>query len=195
MTYLIPPNGRPSNNILPGDRICMPSQQRPLQTPHSPRLTAHRGATVILRYQENGHVTLLNNTPTKLNSGQVFVYGTEISSPKDTLLGVHRSWNMNGTGGNRRGRLLTQADFDDGKCYGPNFESPFYQQRQARFRSDPGQGPNRWCQTSVTVPCDAHSELYTLYWVWDWPSFFDGPGEQRQQKSEVYTTCIDLVIN
>ncbi len=187
MTHLLPPNGRLS--IAPSDRICMPLQQWPLQTRGSPRLSVHRGAAVILRYQENGHVTLQNNTPSKPNSGQVFVYGTETSRPDDALSSIHRIWNAAGTAGDRRGKLLARSGFDDGKCYGPNFDSPIYQKRQ-RFRPDPGQGPNRWCQALVKLPRDARKGLYTLYWVWDWPSLLPG----RARKEEIYTTCMDLMV-
>lgn len=194
MTYLLPPNGRLNTSILPTDRICMPLQRRPIQTSKSPRLTVHRGSTVILRYQENGHVTLLSNTPTKPTSGQVYVYGTDQTRPDDTLWGIHRIWNAAGTGGDQRGKLLTNASFDDGKCYGPNFESPMYQQRKKQFRPDPEQGPNRWCQTLVQLPRNVRPGLYTLYWIWDWPSMLSDSKRGFAKKEEFYTTCMDLRV-
>ncbi|KAL9040334.1 MAG: hypothetical protein Q9214_004531, partial [Letrouitia sp. 1 TL-2023] len=190
MTYLLPPNGRQEARILPSDRICMPRQQRQWQSAGSRRLYANPGAAVVLRYQENGHVTMLSNSPDKSSSGEVFVYGTSVSRPDDTLCDIHNVWNTNGTGGDGRGILLTRSGFDDGKCYGPNFGSPFFHQRQQRFKPDPQQGMNRWCHTPVVIPCDVRAGLYTLYWVWDWSSrMADG-----ERKEEIYTTCIDIAV-
>lgn len=172
----------------------MPLQQHPIQTYKSPRLTVRRGATFILRYQENGHVTLLSNSPAKPTSGQVFVYGTDKSRPDDTLLRIHRSWNATGTGGDQRGRLLTTASFDDGKCYGPNFDSPIYQQRRKQFKPDPEQGANRWCQTPVELPDNIRRGVYTIYWVWDWPSLLPHSKGGVTRKDEIYTTCMDLRV-
>ena len=139
-------------------------------------------------------MTLPHATPGKMTPGRVFVYGTNESHSTDTLLEVHRVWNKGGTAGDRRGRLLAELDFDDGECYGPNFSSSIYQSRQRTFDADLGEGSNRWCRNRVRVPEDTMEGIYTLYWVWDWPSFLNSTDGSMRRKDEVYTTCIDLNI-
>ncbi|KAI4113450.1 MAG: hypothetical protein LQ338_008171, partial [Usnochroma carphineum] len=108
MVHLLPPNGRPTGNqILDSDPMCMPSQQQPQQSSDSPKLKAAPGDMVALRYQENGHVTIPQNQPGKpSNRGTIFVYGTTNPSPDDKLLSIHKVWNPEGTGGDKRGKLL-----------------------------------------------------------------------------------------
>jgi hypothetical protein len=36
--------------------------------------------------------------------------------------------------------------------------------------------------------------LYTLYWVWDWPSVGNVDGKGTVLKEQLYTTCIDIEI-
>lgn len=84
MTHLILPNGRGDTAIRPPDPICMTSQQVPNQTVGSPMLCASAGSQIVLLYQENGHITLPDNTPGKDTPGQVFIYGTSQSLPNDT---------------------------------------------------------------------------------------------------------------
>jgi hypothetical protein len=198
MTNLIPPNGRSTGNeILSTDPMCMPSQQSQTQTAGSPRLQAAAGSAIALRYQENGHVTLPNNQPGKpANRGTVFVYGTTQPSSSDTLLGIHKVWNANQTGGDKRGVLLSSQNFDDGQCYQVN-SSPISAQRQAEFphTADALMGVNMWCQQDIALPANAPSgQPYTLYWVWDWPT---APGVDPgvpNGKQELYTTCMDVDI-
>ena len=198
MTNLIPPNGRSTGNeILSTDPMCMPSQQSQTQTAGSPRLQAAAGSAIALRYQENGHVTLPNNQPGKpANRGTVFVYGTTQPSSSDTLLGIHKVWNADQTGGDKRGVLLSSQNFDDGQCYQVN-SSPISAQRQAQFphTADALMGVNMWCQQDIALPANAPSgQPYTLYWVWDWPT---APGVDPgvpNGKQELYTTCMDVDI-
>lgn len=44
----------------------------------------------MLRYQENGHITLLEVTPTKPSSGEVYIYGTYTSESSHTLRQIHQ---------------------------------------------------------------------------------------------------------
>jgi hypothetical protein len=39
----------------------------------------------------------------------------------------------------------------------------------------------------VTIPRIGAGSLYTLYWVWDWPS-------SDPASPQVYTTCIDVDV-
>lgn len=198
MVNLIPPDGRPDGNqILPTDRICKDTQQSPTQTNGSPALQAAPGSAIALRYQENGHVTLPQNQPGKpANRGTMYVYGTTDPQPTDSLLAIHKVWNADGSGGDKRGVLLSTANFDDGRCYQVNGDT-ISKQRQAEFPHTPNQlmGADLWCQQDVALPADAPSgKPYTLYWVWDWPTLPGGDPSLPNGKQEIYTTCMDIDV-
>jgi len=196
MVNLIPPNGRP-NQLLPTDMMCKSTQQNMVQTDGSPRLKAPAGSFVALRYQENGHVTLPENQPGKPpNRGTVYVYGTTQPKPDDTLLSIHKVWNSDGSGGDKRGVLLASQSFDDSQCYQVN-GGKISTTRQADFKHAANQlmGANLWCQNDVKLPSDAPSgKPYTLYWVWDWPTAPGGDPGLPKGKEEIYTTCIDIDV-
>ena len=196
MVNLIPPNGRPAGNqILPTDPICKNTQMTPNQTPGSPALQAAAGSLLALRYQENGHVTLPQNTPGKpANRGTVYVYGTTQPSPNDSLLGIHKVWTADGSGGDKRGKLVATQNFDDSQCYQVNGGNISIA-RQAEFKhvANPVSGADIWCQTDMVLPQDARKgQPYTLYWVWDWPTL--PSADAPQGKNETYTTCMDIDI-
>lgn len=194
MVNLIPPNGRTINTILNTDLMCKSTQTTESQTNGSPRLQAAPGANIALRYQENGHVTLPQNQPGKPdNRGTVYVYGTTQPSPTDTLLGIHRVWTADGSGGDGRGVLLSTQNFDDGQCYQVN-SGAISTQRQAEFThtATPLMGADLWCQQDIALPADA-SGTYTLYWVWDWPTL-PGTAGFPDGKQEIYTTCMDVDV-
>ncbi|KAI4246622.1 MAG: hypothetical protein LQ352_006370 [Teloschistes flavicans] len=198
MVHLLPPNGRPEGNkILDSDPICMPSQQQPKQSDGSPALTAAAGDMVMLRYQENGHVTLPQNQPGKpSNRGTIYIYGTTQPSPDDKFLAIHKVWNADGTGGDKRGKLLATESFDDGQCYQIN-GGQISTQRQAQFKhkADTVMGQDLWCQNNLKIPKDAPSgKPYTVYWVWDWDTAKGTPGVP-DGKLEKYTTCMDINIS
>lgn len=198
MVYLLPPNGRPTGNkILDSDPMCMPSQQQPKQSDGSPMLKAAAGDMVALRYQENGHVTLPENQPGKApNRGTVYLYGTTDPKPDDKFLSIHKVWNPQGTGGDKRGKLLATEPFDDGQCYQIN-GGPISTQRQAEFKhqGDAIMGMDLWCQNNFKIPQDAPSgKPYTVYWVWEWDTAPGTPG-QPQGLQEKYTTCMDISID
>lgn len=196
MVNLIPPNGGPINVIAQNQNMCRPSQQTQSQTAGSPRLQAVPGAAVVLRYQENGHVTLPQNQPGKPNNrGTMYVYGTSQPSSSDTLLAIHRVWNAEGTGGDKRGRLLSTQNFDDGQCYQIN-SGTISEQRQKEFPhvANTLMGADLWCQQDIMLPTDvAANQPYTLYWVWDWPTL-PGTAGFPDGKQEIYTTCMDVDI-
>ncbi|OAP65145.1 hypothetical protein AYL99_01117 [Fonsecaea erecta] len=196
MVNLIPPDGRPINQIQPSDLMCKSSQTSQTQTDGSPRLQAAAGAGVALRYQENGHVTLPDNQPGKPpNRGTVYVYGTTQPSPDDSFLAIHRVWTPDGSGGDGRGRLLSTRNFDDSQCYQVN-GGQISQQRQQQYKhpADDLMGQDLWCQQDIQIPDDAPSgQPYTLYWVWDWPTL-PGTAGFPDGKQEIYTTCMDVDI-
>jgi hypothetical protein len=185
----IPPDGRiTATEILPTDLMCRPSQSIGNQTAGSPALVAAPGDNIALIYEENGHVTLLDRSPTKpVGSGTVFVYGTKDPSNTDTYLGIHRVWNEAGTGGDKRGKLLATRPFDDGQCY-QNNTSPLAESRRAELGTVGNDLP---CQNDVQLPEDAGtSGTYTLYWLWEWPTLDNDTGKVITNQS--YTTCMDI---
>ena len=176
----------------------MPQQQKQTQTDGSPRLKASPGAFVALRYQENGHVTLPQNQPGKpANRGNVYIYGTTQPKADEKFLDVHGKWNAQGTGGDKRGKLLATQPFDDGQCYQVN-GGQISTQRQTKFphQADQLMGTNLWCQNDIAIPTDAPSgKPYTLYWVWDWPTQKGVDPGLPNGKPETYTTCMDVDIS
>lgn len=196
MVNLIPPDGRPANQIEPQDLMCKTTQTSQTQTDGSPRLQAAPGSAVGLRYQENGHVSLPDTQPGKpQNRGTVYVYGTTDPSPDDSFLAIHRVWNADQTGGDRRGVLLSTRNFDDGQCYQTN--GGFISNERKVTYGHPFNmvmGNDLWCQQDIQIPATAPSgKPYTLYWVWDWPTLPGTPGFP-EGKQEIYTTCIDVDI-
>lgn len=198
MTYLIPPNGRTNVTlVLPTDKLCKDTQQNQTQTTGSPRLRASPGDAIALRYQENGHVTLPQNQPGKPpNRGTVYVYGTTQPKIGETLLDVHGAWNADGTGGDGRGVLLSKQNFDDERCYQINNGNiSEYRQKQYPHQANQLMGADLWCQQDIQLPTNAPSgELYTLYWVWDWPTAPGVDPTYPQGKTEIYTTCMDVEV-
>ncbi len=197
MVNLIPPNGRPGGpSVLPTDKICRDTQSGPNMTEGSSRLVTTVGSQVSLLYQENGHVTLPQEPMGKpCNRGTVYIYGTSDSRSNDTLLAIHKVWNTAGDGGDKRGKLIATRDFDDGRCYQVN-AGTISKQRQAQFPHAPDQlmDTDLWCQNNITIPQDASiDKLYTVYWVWYWPTVAGTPGSPSG-KAEIYTTCMDISL-
>ncbi len=197
MVNLVPPNGRPNGpQILPADKICRDTQLTPNVTEGSPRLVTTSGSMITLLYQENGHVTLPETPAGKpANRGTIYIYGTADSRPDDTLLAIHKIWNLAGDGGDRRGRLVATQNFDDGRCYQIN-SGTISKQRQVQFSHVPDKimSADLWCQNKIIIPQDAPVDrLYTLYWVWDWPTIA-GTSGLPNGKAEIYTTCIDVSL-
>lgn len=196
MTNLIPKKG--GTKIEDSEKMCKDTQVKPTQSDGNPRLKAAPGAAIALRYQENGHVTIPATQKGKPdNRGTVYVYGTTEPKEDETLLAVHNSWNEDGTGGDRRGLLLSKQNFDDGRCYQIN-DNELSKERQGKFKheADKLQGADMWCQQDIRLPENVPADKpYTLYWVWDWPTL---PGKDPglpDGKAETYTTCIDIDIS
>ncbi|OOQ83008.1 hypothetical protein PEBR_38268 [Penicillium brasilianum] len=198
MTYLIPPSSRANVTlILPSDKLCKDTQQEQTQTAGSARLQASAGDAVALRYQENGHVTLPWNQPGKpANRGTVYVYGTTTPKVGEKILDVHGAWTSDGTGGDGRGVLLSKQNFDDGRCYQVN-SGNISQARQQEYphQANSLMGADMWCQQDIKLPATAPTgKLYTLYWVWDWPTLPGVDPTYPHGKTEIYTTCMDVNV-
>ena len=197
MTYILPPlaSGRTIVNDL--DFVCSATQRSASQTDGYPRLSASPGASVAMKYLENGHVTLPQTPPGKpQGAGTVFVFGTSQPSDSDLLTEV-LLWTTDGTGGDGRGKLLTAQNFDDGRCYQIN-DGDISESRQEEYPNptpnQPGSVNEQWCETDVPIPKDIPIDtLYTLYWVWQWPTAPGTPGLPNG-KDEYYTTCSDINI-
>jgi hypothetical protein len=197
MTYLLPPLSSGRTRVNGSDPLCAPTQRTSNQTKNYPRLRVSPGAYVAMKYLENGHVTLPQNAPGKpKGGGTVFVFGTDEPSSNELLTEVLQ-WNNDGTGGNKRGTLLTAQAFDDGRCYQIN-DGDISIARQEKFPNPlPGQPRStheQWCETDVVIPANVSTNsTYTVYWVWQWPTKPGIPGVS-DGKDEYYTTCSDLDI-
>ncbi|TVY53163.1 hypothetical protein LCER1_G005577 [Lachnellula cervina] len=186
----VPPDGRPTGSqILPTDLMCAPYQQIGNQTAGFPTLTAAPGDFIALSYQENGHVTKNTTAPPNTRpagNGTIFIYGTKTPANSDTYLGIHRVWNTEGTGGDKRGKLLATRYFDDGQCYQISAE-PMSVARQTQFNNK----TEIPCQNDLQLPTDAGtSGKYSLYWVWEYPTMHADVGGLVTNES--YTTCMDI---
>ncbi|KAI9789454.1 MAG: hypothetical protein M1833_002412, partial [Piccolia ochrophora] len=195
MVNLLPPNGR-ANGIGPTDKLCKSTQAAPNQGNGSPALQAAPGSFVALRYQENGHVTIPESSPGKEeNRGWVYIYGTSEPKSDELFNDVHKKWTEDGSGGDKRGRLLAKQPYDDGQCYQVNGK-PISTDRVAKYShaADKDMGMDLWCQNNIALPKDVTTgKPYTLYWVWDWPTL--GTGDSGVGgKDEIYTTCMDVDI-
>jgi hypothetical protein len=192
MTYLLPLSQRSSLTNV--DTICKPTQSAGNQSSSYPHLQAQPGDQIALRYCENGHIS--KPIPEKPTFGSVSVYGTGDSRDSDAVVNIHHIWNANNTGGDLRGRLLQRQSFDDGSCYEKN------ESELSAIRAIAGQPPHDnvdgaslACKSVITIPGDVPSEsMYTLYWVWDWPSVGNVDGKGTVLKEQLYTTCIDIEI-
>ena len=195
MVNLIPGNG--GTSIQDSEPMCKATQAKPNQSNGSPALKATPGSLVALRYQENGHVSLPHNQPGKAeNRGSVYIYGTNDPQPTDTFLKIHKVWNADGSGGDKRGKLLAVQNFDDGQCYQIN-DGSISQARKGQFPHATSQlmGQDLWCQNDIRLPSDATAgKLYTLYWVWDWPTAPNVDPGLPKGKAEIYTTCMDIEV-
>ena len=195
MVNLLPANG--GTAITDTEPMCKESQATPNQSDGSPRLKAAPGSLVSLRYQENGHVTLPDAQLGKAkNRGTVFIYGTTDPQPTDTFLDIHNVWTADGSGGDKRGKLLVAQNFDDGQCYQVN-GGPISTERQSEFPHEPTplMGGDLWCQNNIKLPEEAAAgSTYTLYWVWDWATEAEVDPGLPKGKAETYTTCMDVDV-
>lgn len=186
------------NDKLVQNQISNPSSNPPvcrqfsqgdyLNSSYGP-LKAAAGEYVALIYQENGHTTDPDQTPRPYRGGLTKVYGTMQQHAGDKLLDVQK-WNVDQSGGNKKGKLLATHYYDDGQCYqdrqsqGSAF--PVYNERKSKYGLDA-----LYCQTDVQLPKDLPaSGTYTMYWVWDWPL---KPGEVGSVP-EMYTSCIEIQL-
>ncbi|KAI9699241.1 MAG: hypothetical protein M1820_007213 [Bogoriella megaspora] len=170
------------------DFACHPNQRTQNQTQNFPRLKVNPGGYVAMKYLENGHVTqpwVNQGKPDK--TGTVFVYGTTQPKNDEKLIDVLQ-WNKNGTGGDKRGVLLTAQDFDDGRCHQVNPGSCIAAQR---MQSDSDNKMEQWCETDLHVPTSYKAgTTLSIYWIWQWSTSVNF----ENGKDQFYSTCSDFDI-
>lgn len=198
MDYLLPSLASGRTRINEDDLLCHPSQRTQTQSSDYPRLSVTPGGYVVMKYLENGHVTLPQNQKGKPKAaGTVFVYGTTSPSDDEKIANV-LEWTQDGSGGNGKGYLISAQNFDDGRCHQLN-SGTISQQRQQEFPDRvPGQPTSnveQWCETDLEIPSSAKTgETLTLYWVWQWPTAPGADSTIPHGKDEYYTTCADVEV-
>ncbi|KAK0664663.1 hypothetical protein DIS24_g132 [Lasiodiplodia hormozganensis] len=196
--WLLPPLDSGRIRVNSDDNLCRKEQQTQTQSEKWPRLSVAPGNFVAMKYAENGHVTLPDNQKGKPEKGgTVFVYGTTEPKEDEKLMTVIE-WTKDGTGGDKRGKLLATNNYDDGRCYQIN-SSPISTKRQKEFPDPtPGQPDSvneQYCETDVQIPEDEEAgKVYTLYWVWQWPTAAGEDPTYPDGKDEWYTTCSDVEL-
>ncbi|KAF4449412.1 hypothetical protein F53441_7274 [Fusarium austroafricanum] len=139
--------------------------------PQYPMLEAAPGDYVALMHLENGHTTLPENQPNKpKNRGTIYFYGTTQPKEQEKLFDVHLKWNKQGTGGDKRGKLIATRNYDDGQCYQPN-SGALSSERSSELAPQGALSTKELaCQSDIKLPSDLKpGDTYTIYWYWDWP--------------------------
>lgn len=196
--YLLPPLKSGRLRINSDDLLCRADQRTQTQDEAWPRLSIAPGDFVAMKYAENGHVTLPDNQKGKPEKGgTVFVYGTTEPKDDEKLMTVLK-WTTDGSGGDKRGKLLATNNYDDGRCYQIN-ASPVSVSRQAEFPDPNPDQPDsyneQYCESDVQIPEDAETgKTYTLYWVWQWPTAAGADPTYPDGKDEWYTSCSDVEL-
>ncbi|KAK3047062.1 hypothetical protein LTR09_011487 [Extremus antarcticus] len=191
------PDGGVRLRVNASDSLCHPNQRTSNYTdPRYPKLKAAPGSFVAMKYLENGHVTLPWNQKGKpLDGGTVYVFGTNRPSSDEKIANVMK-WNTEGTGGDKRGWLLSAQNFDDGRCHQIN-SCTLSVGRQAVYPNmipDQNATAEQWCESDVRIPQNVKPGTLTTYWVWQWPTEPEQECIYPEGKDEYYTTCADFEI-
>ena len=158
------------------------------ENPKFPMLEATAGDHIALQHLENGHTTLPQNQPMKPhNRGTIYFYGTSDPKPEEKLFDVHLVWNRDGTGGDKRGKLLATRNYDDGQCYQPN-DGTISVQRANELASDGAvHSTELRCQSDIKLPDDLkEGSVYTIYWYWDWPDLNPDRINMEETKNGIF---------
>ncbi|KAI1328930.1 hypothetical protein F5Y16DRAFT_409472 [Xylariaceae sp. FL0255] len=175
------------NKIL--DTSTNPTICKPLSSSNTdlyPYPTLGAGDYLAMQYQENGHVSQPTLTKRPYRGGNVYVYGSSEADSDTVGINDALAWTYDGTGGNKKGKLIASHYFDDGQCFQANPNAAIAVQRAAATKLS-----SLNCQTDVKLPDDLPSSgTYTLYWVWDWPLIVT----DTQNTTEIYTTCAQIQL-
>lgn len=182
-TYLLPNTG---SSAYTGDEIL--NKYSFQANPAFPMLEAAAGDHIAIIHLENGHTTLPQNQPNKpRNRGTIYFYGTTQPKDKEKLFDVHLLWNQDGTGGDKRGKLLGTRNYDDGQCYQPN-DSELADARVSKLAADGALATQELaCQSDLQLPSDLKAgDVYTIYWYWDWPDLNGDKIDMAATKDGLY---------
>lgn len=160
--HRLPPNG-----VWSGDENI---NKRPISESAPPEeiLEVSPGDFIAIQHLENGHVSEVGEGRA-LNGGTLFIYGTSEPKDEEKIFDIHLKWNEDGTGGDKRGRLLATRNFDDKQCYEGNGRPVALERSKALGTEAMKTLP---CQSDIQLPDDlAPGSTYTMYWYWDWPTF------------------------
>lgn len=191
------PDGTVRSRINGSDLMCHPSQRSQNYTTY-PMLKATPGSYIAAKYLENGHVTLpWNNIGKPTNGGTVLIYGTTQPDMEGEKVVNVLKWTKDMTGGDKRGFLMGQMDYDDGECHQIN-SCVISNKRQIWYPNGvPGQSGTsieRWCESDIKIPENVAPGKLTVYWIWDWGT---NPGEDclaPEGRDQYYTNCADWEI-
>ncbi|RGP70314.1 hypothetical protein FLONG3_7492 [Fusarium longipes] len=141
------------------------------KNPQFPMLEAAAGDYIAIMHLENGHTTLPENQPNKpRNRGTIYFYGTTQPKDEEKLFDVHLRWNRQGTGGDKRGKLISTRNYDDGQCYQPNAGQLSTGRSNELKPKGAIHEKELACQSDLKLPSDLKAgDIYTIYWYWDWP--------------------------
>lgn len=147
-------------------------------------LEAAPGDYIAIMHLENGHVSYKQDGR-PLNSGTIYIYGTDKPKDEDKLFDIHLVWNEDGTGGDGRGRLLATRNYDDGQCYEGNANSEVAMARSKANNATPQD--TLACQSNIQLPEDLKpGSTYTIYWYWDWPILNQGSIDMEGTKKGLF---------
>ncbi|KAF2090178.1 hypothetical protein K490DRAFT_34959, partial [Saccharata proteae CBS 121410] len=195
--WLLPALDAGRVRINSSDFICKDTQRTQNQTSSWPRLSAAPGDYVAMKYSENGHVTLPGNQPGKPEKGgTVFMFGTTEPKDDEKMMDVLQ-WTKDGSGGDKRGKLLAANNYDDGRCHqinGGDISTKRQQEFPDEIPGQPGSHSELYCESNFQVPTDqATGKALTIYWVWEWPTAVGTEGLPLG-KDEWYTACADVDV-
>lgn len=197
--WLLPSDTSGRTRINSSDLLCHPSQRTSNYSSTYPKLQITADGFMAMKYLENGHVTLPQNQLGKpKGAGTVFVYATLKPSDTETIAGV-LDWTTTGSGGDKRGTLISSEAFDDGRCHQIN-SGTISVQRQAEFpdrvAGQPTSQVEQWCESDVQIPSSVAKagDTVTLYWVWQWPTAPGADPTYPTGKDEFYTSCLDVEV-
>lgn len=182
-----------------------------------PMAKAAPGDWVAIQYNENGHVSLPESPKidriSPVNRGTIYLYGTTNNNlDKVRFADVHLKWTADGTGGDKKGRLLATRHYDDGQCREPVASDTgdpggIKAFRQANFPLST-RGDRLFCQSDIKLPDNLKiGDVYTVIWVWDWPQTWErgvavspytfveeGKKDPFVSTPEIYTGLVDFMI-
>ncbi|KAI5290685.1 hypothetical protein KEM54_000755 [Ascosphaera aggregata] len=192
--------------LPPSAPLCKNTQQSENYTEYGGKrygpIEAAPDSWLALFYQDNGHVTNPSLQQGKQRGGgHVFVYGSPKFDPSRTFQEIWDSEAHNFTqpkNSNGDLQLLAIRNFDDGVCRQGSQNNAITRLRDKKYpnnKQDAAQQGDVYCQSDFRLPGNI-KDMYTIYWIWNWPSYKQGPhGEETSiSHDEVYVSCLDVHV-